>query len=124
MIQQLPELVNANAALVRRGQWLNAVMLLGIGDQNWLVTFEAGRIASCVREDLRVSACDFAILGTEDAWRAFWQEMPPPMHHDLHALIRVGKVRLEGDIDLLLGNMLYLKIVLETLRGHISEEAA
>ena len=119
MIEQLPDLVNANAALVRRGRWTNAVMLLGIGEINWLITFQEGRITRCEREEIRVSSCDFAILGTEDAWRKFWQHMPPPMHHDLHALIRVGAVRLEGDIDMLLGNMLYLKLVLETLRGKI-----
>ena len=119
MIEKLPDLVNANAALVRRGRWLNAVMLLGIGDQNWLITIREGRITDCKREDIRVSACNFALIGTEDAWTAFRQKMPPPMHHDLHALIRVGKLRLEGDIDLLLGNMLYLKILLETLRGKI-----
>ncbi|MEM9061368.1 MAG: hypothetical protein AAGD13_12975 [Pseudomonadota bacterium] len=119
MIDALPELVNANAALVRRGRWASFTMLLGIGAENWLVTIENGRISACEREDLQVSACDFAILGTEDAWLKFWQQMPPPMHHDLHALIRAGKMRLEGDIDLLLGNMLYVKILLEQLRGRI-----
>ena len=119
MIEQLPELVNNNPGLVRRGRWTNAVMLLGIGTQNWLITIQEGRITRCVVEEIRVSSCDFAILGTEDAWRKFWQQMPPPMHHDLHALLRTGALRLEGDIDMLLGNMLYLKILLETLRGKI-----
>ncbi len=119
MIEKLPDLVNANAALVRRGRWASFTMLLGIGDQNWLVTIQEGRVTDCKREGIRVSSCDFALIGTEDAWTAFWQQMPPPMHHDLHALIRVGKLRPEGDIDLLLGNMLYLKILLETLRGKI-----
>ena len=119
MIEQLPSLVNGNAALVRRGRWTNAVMLLGIGDANWLITIQEGRITSCVREEIRVSACDFAILGDEGAWLKFWQQMAPPMHHDLHALLRIGAIRLEGDIDMLLGNMLYLKMMLETLRGKI-----
>ena len=119
MIENLPDLANANTALVRRGRWLNAVMLLGIGQENWLVTIQEGRITGCKREDIRVSTCDFALIGTEDAWQKFWQPMPPPMHHDLHALIRVGKLRLEGDIDMLLGNMLYIKILLETLRGKV-----
>lgn len=119
MIDALPELVNANASLVRRGRWASFTMLLGIGETNWLVAIDQGRITDCHPEDLRVSTCDFAILGTEDAWQKFWQAMPPPMHHDLHALIRAGKIRLEGDIDLLLGNMLYVKILLEQLRGRI-----
>ncbi len=119
MIEKLPELVNSNAALVRRGRWTNAVMLLGIGDQSWLITIREGRIVSCVRNTLRISAFDFSITGDEEAWRKFWRQTPPPMHHDLHALLRIGAIRLEGDIDMLLANMLYLKIMLETLRGKI-----
>lgn len=119
MIEKLPDLVNADAALVRRGRWTNAVMMLGISDQNWLLTIQAGRITSCVPQNLRISAFDFAITGDEDAWRKFWRTTPPPMHHDLHALLRIGAIRLEGDIDMLLANMLYLKIMLETLRGKI-----
>ena len=55
----------------------------------------------------------------QNAWRKFWQAPPPPMHHDLHALMRIGAIRIEGDVDLLLANMLYLKIMLETLRGKV-----
>lgn len=119
MIEQLPELVNSNTGLVRRGRWTNAVMLLGIGDQKWLITIQEGRIASCERQTLRIYSYDFAITGDEAAWRKFWQATPPPMHHDLHALLRIGAIRIEGDVDMLLANMLYLKVMLETLRGKV-----
>ena len=119
MIGKLQELVNANEALVRRGRWTDAVMLLGIGAENWLVTIRAGRIEAVEAEDLAVSSWDFAIKGTEEAWAAFWSPMPPPMHHDISALVRAGKVRLEGDIDMLMANFLYVKLLLETLRGRI-----
>lgn len=118
MLDALPDLVNANEALVRRGRWTRATMLIGIGEQNWLVRIEQGRI-SVATETLAVSDWSFAIRGPEEAWRKFWAKMPPPMHHDLHALVRAGKFRLEGDIDLMLANMLYLKLVLETMRGRI-----
>ena len=119
MIEELPELVNQNPALVRRGRWTNAVMLLGLGEQYWLVTIAEGRITECRRQSLRISAFDFAITGDEQAWRKFWAQTPPPMHHDLHALLRIEAIRIEGDIDLLLANMLYFKIMLETLRGRV-----
>ena len=118
MLDALPDLVNANPALVRRGRWTQAKMLVEIGDQGWLVSIDRGHL-SVERETWRVSDWDFAIRGPEDVWRKFWAAMPPPMHHDLHALVRTGKFRLEGDIDLMLANMLYLKLVLETLRGKV-----
>ena len=119
MIRELKDLVNANPALVRRGRWTNAVILLGIGEQNHWVTIREGRIESIVAEDWRVSHFDFAIKGTEEAWKKFWMAVPPPRHHDLNALIREGKMRFEGDIDMLQANLLYLKLMLESLRGRV-----
>ena len=119
MIEQLKDLVNANPALVRRGRWLDAVMLLGIGEANWWVTIRAGRIEAIEREDWAVSRFDFALRGTEDGWTQFWADPPPPRHHDISALVREGKMRLEGDIDMLQANFLYLKLVLEQLRGRL-----
>ena len=118
MIDELPALVNGNEALVRRGRWTNADMLLGIGEREWIVAIREGRV-SIAPVELRVTAHDFAIRGTEDACRAFWRPMPPPRHHDLSALIREGKMRFEGDIDLMMANFLYLKLMLETLRGRV-----
>jgi len=119
MIEHLPELVNSNPALVRRGRWLNAIFFLGVGEAFWLIRINEGRIVECKRQPLRISQFDFAITGEEAAWRKFWDKTPPPMHHDLHALLRIGAIRIEGDIDLLLANMLYLKMMLETLRGKV-----
>lgn len=116
MIEALPDLVNGNEALVRRGRWTDADMLLGIGPREWIVSIRAGRV-SVAPVELRVTAHDFAIRGTEEAWRLFWQPMPPPRHHDITALVREGKMRLEGNIDLMMANFLYLKLMLETLRG-------
>ena len=118
MIDQLAELVNANEALVRRGRWTDADMLLGIGEREWIVAIRQGRI-SVSPVELRVTRHDFAIRGTEEAWSLFWQPMPPPRHHDLSALIREGKMRFDGDMDLLMANFLYLKLMLETLRGRV-----
>ena len=119
MIEKLQELVNANPAIVRRGRWTNADMLLGIGDENWIVAIRAGRVDSLMPEEWAVSAWDFAIKGTREGWEKFWSPMPPPMHHDISALVRAGKVRIEGDVDMAMANFLYLKLVLETLRGKV-----
>ena len=124
MIEKLQDLVNGNAGIVRRGQWTNAVMLLGIGDKNWMITIRAGQIESIALEDWTVSAYDFGIRGTAEAWEKFWSPLPPPMHHDISALVRAGKVRMDGNMDMLMANFLYLKLMLEQMRGHYQAEPA
>lgn len=116
MIDQLQTLVNGNPALVRRGRWTNADMLLEIGEDGYIVEIRQGRIEAIRPVEMRVADWDFAIRASAEAWAEFWRPMPKPRHHDLIALIREGKMRFEGDLDLLMANLLYLKLVLETPR--------
>lgn len=116
MIDKLQSLVNGDSALVRRGRWTDADMLLEIGEEGHIVQIRQGRIEAIHPVEMRVSRWDFAIRGHAEAWAEFWKPMPKPRHHDLIALIREGKMRLEGDLDLLMANLLYLKLVLETPR--------
>ena len=117
MIKHLQNLVNGNPPLVRRGRWTSADMLLEIGKRGYIVEIRAGQIEAIRPVEIPTSNWNFAIRGTEDAWAEFWKPMPKPGHHDLIALIREGKMRFEGDLDLLMANLLYLKLVLETPRG-------
>ena len=54
VLERLPEWVNGDAALVRRGRYLSATFLVEVGDTAWLVTVHEGRWAYCdspVEED-------------------------------------------------------------------------
>lgn len=116
MIEHLQRLVNEDPALIRRGRWTSADLLLEVGAQGHVLAIRQGRIEKVTPVDTNVSAWDFAIRGTAEAWAEFWKPLPKPRHHDLIALIREGKMRFEGDIDLLMANLLYLKLVLEAPR--------
>lgn len=116
MIDHLQALVNNNPALVRRGRWTDADMLLEIGEDGHIVEIRQGRIDAIRLVTMRVADWDFAIRASAEAWAEFWKPMPKPRHHDLIALIREGKMRFEGNIDLLMANLLYLKLALETPR--------
>ncbi len=116
VIEKLKEGVNADAALIRRGRWLNADMLLGIGEKDYIVEIREGRIAAIQDANIYVTAHDFAIRGTADAWEEFWQPVPKPRHHDIIALIREGKMRIEGNVEMAMAHFLTLKLMLEKPR--------
>ena len=116
MIERLSELVNVDEGLVRRGRFLTADFLVEVGEMPYHVSVERGRIASVVRGPVLMRPWRFAIRATEDAWREFWQPVPRPGYHDLFALTRFGRARIEGDLQPLMANLRYIKDVLEAPR--------
>lgn len=116
MIERLSDLVNADAALVRRGRFLTADFLVEVGDEPFLVSVQDGRVAGVTRRPAPTRPWRFAIRASAEAWREFWQPVPRPGYHDLFALTRFGHARIEGDLLPLMANLRYVKEVLETPR--------
>jgi hypothetical protein len=116
MIERLFDLVNADAALVRRGRFLTTDFLVEVGDEPFHVSVQDGRIASVTRGPALMRPWRFAIRASDNAWREFWQPVPRPGYHDLFALTRFGRARIEGDLQPLMANLRYIKEVLETPR--------
>ena len=116
MIEKLPDLVNADAALVRRGRLLTVDILLEIGPTPYYVSIERGRIARLERGPVTMRSWSFAIRGSEHAWRQFWQPFPPPHFHDMFALAKRGEFRIEGDLYPLMAHLPYFKGVLAAPR--------
>jgi hypothetical protein len=116
MIERLFDLVNADAALVRRGRFLTTDFLVEVGDEPFQVSVQDGRIASVTRGPAAARPWRFAIRASAEAWREFWQPVPRPGYHDLFALTRFGHARIEGDLRPLMANLRYVKEVLETPR--------
>lgn len=116
VIEKLQELVNADKALVRRGRWLSVDMMIEIGDTRHLVKIREGRIADITQLQLLAIPFDFAVIGTSEAWTEFWKPVPKPRHHDIMALIRERKMRIEGDLELMMAHFLTLKLMLEKPR--------
>ena len=115
-IERLPELVNGNAALVRRGRYFSDTVMIEVGEAQHLVRFEQGRIAAVEPVRTGLQPWSFAIRAATEVWAQFWLPVPPPGYHDLIALLRYKRLRLEGNLQPLMANLLYFKLVLETPR--------
>ena len=121
MIERLPELVNRDEVLLRRGRWLDLDILIEIGAVPYYLTIAGGRIARLDRGPLLMRSWAIAFRAPETAWRQFWQPTPPPHFHDIFALAKAGQFRIEGDIHPLMANLLYFKEMLAAPRRLAAE---
>src|SRR5688572_13584155 len=112
MIEKIAELVNADANLVRRGRFLSTTFLIEIGDKSWLVKILEGRVVAVTPGPFVTPSFSFALRAPRDEWEAFWGALPPPGHHDIFALFKRGKLKIEGDMHAFMANLLYIKDVL------------
>ncbi len=87
MIEKLADFVNRNKALVRRGRYVNYPILVGVGEDDFIVEIEHGRIANVRRRDISIDSGRFAIRAPAEIWREFWQPMPKRDHHDLFGMM-------------------------------------
>lgn len=115
-LEQLLQRVNANERLVWRGRYVDTTFLLEVGDVSWLIKISAGRIMSVTRGPFVMPAWSFALRAPREAWGQFWLAKPPPGFHDLMALVKRRALRIEGNLQPFMANLLYFKDVMAALR--------
>lgn len=110
------ERVNRDAALQRRGRYLNTTCQLDIGPDIFLLRIADGRIQEVRRGPFVTPSAVFAISGDAAVWRRFLAANPPPGDHDLLAFVKRKELRLIGDLHPLMSQLLYFKGVFAHLR--------
>jgi hypothetical protein len=117
MIEALQQRVNADDGLVRRGRYLTTTFLLEVGPTAWLISIFEGRIVSVTRGPFVMPSSAFALRASEAEWGKFWSSKPPPGSNDLMALIKRRALKVEGNLQIFMANLRYLKEVLAKLRS-------
>jgi hypothetical protein len=112
----LAERVAGDAALLRRGRYLNTTCQLIIGDQSVLLRIIDGRVAEVRQGSFATLSATFAIIGRPEVWRRFLAADPPPGDHDLFAFLKRQELRGVGDLHPLMSYLLYWKGVFACLR--------
>jgi hypothetical protein len=116
-IEQLPDRVNADAPLVRRGRFLATRFLLEVGETQWLIGVQDGKIVSVARGPFVMPSWSCALRASDSEWQTFWSANPPPGQHDLMALIKRRALKAEGDLKIFMAYLRYFKDVLAKLRA-------
>ena len=117
MLERLQELVNGNEGLVRRGRFVDARVMIGLGDADYRLSVRAGRIEAVEPGPFPMSDYDFALRAPLEEWRLFWQPVPPPGSNDLIAMRKRRVLTIEGNLQPLMANLRYFKEVMASLRG-------
>lgn len=119
LAQRLRDSILARAtdeAWLQRGRWLTAHCLIGVGAATVLLNVHRGRLS--LQDRLPpLTAWDFAVRGSAEAWRNFWLDPPPPGWHDLLALSKRGELQLEGNLQPFMANLQYFKDLLASPRA-------
>ncbi len=110
--------VNSNGPMNWIGKHFTADLLLGFGDQQYVVSFNKGKLAEVTDEFGPETCYRLAIRGPAESWKKFCQKTPPPMYNDLWAMAHPlhGRVTLEGDQMVLWQNMRALMWALDRMR--------
>ena len=112
MIENLADYVNNDSALVRRGRFVTCDILVGIGNLDYIVKIEEGRVTAARLRRLNIESGLFAIRASAEIWEEFWRPMPKRDHHDLFSMMAAGLAQIDGDLLPLMQNLQYFKDLL------------
>lgn len=117
MIEKLAEFVNGDEALVRRGRTVDFEILVGVGEVDYIVRIDAGRVSDVRRRQINIESGRFAIRAPAEIWVEHWQPVPKRDHHDLFSMLAAGLARIDGDLLPFMQNLQYFKDLLAAPRS-------
>ena len=113
---RLPDLVNDFPPLRRRGRTLNADVLVEIAPRSWLLRIREGVIEAVATAPGPMPSWTVALRFDPEAWGQFMTRLPPPGRNDLMALVRHGKLKVEGTLPPFMAHLLWFKEAFAKLR--------
>ncbi len=104
------------ADLIRRGRTFTADWAVWIGPVPMLLRVREGRLENVQRGLPLLCSTALSIHGSPAAWSALWEEIPQAGWHDIFALSKRGEMRFEGNMQLFLAHLQFIKDILSLPR--------
>jgi hypothetical protein len=117
LFERLPELVDRDAYLVRRGRFLTTDFALVVGETPLLVRVESGRVTAVLHGPFLLRSWAFSITAECETWLKLLKPVPDAGTHDLMALSKVGLARIEGNLQPFMANLQFVKDVVTAPRA-------
>ena len=116
-IEHLAELSNGDPWLTHRGRFLDVSLMLEVGEDQYLIRIREGSVESVARGPFVMPRWHFALRALAQDWNTFWSPSPPPGYHDLVAMMKFKRLRLDGDPYPFMTHIRYFKDLLGRLRS-------
>ena len=117
LVEDLPALAGNDLWLTHRGRFLDVSFLLEVGETQYLVHIHQGGVQSVERGPFVQPRWTFAMRASAEDWSRFWSAAPQPGFHDLIAMLKFKRLRLEGDLYPFMTHIRYFKDLLGHLRA-------
>jgi hypothetical protein len=95
--------------LLRLGRLFSETVLLQVGEDEYYLFFQEGRLAAIETGPSRKTPWRFALRTDADALKRFLQPVPVPGFHDIFGLVKIGRGRIDGDVLCLVKNLRFFK---------------
>ncbi len=115
----LIERLNADDMLGRHGAYYTTHISIVGSDKSYHFDINRGRVSARKAE---AAGGGFSLVGTSEVWSKYCQDIPPPEHHELGAMLAAGHVNIEGDMQILQSNFMYVRRLLEIWRDNQREQ--
>lgn len=79
MLERLPELVESDAGLVRRGRHVTGTVRVDVGDDTRYLDIVAGRVERVRTGPLVMPTTRLVLRAPRAEWAAFWEPRPGPV---------------------------------------------
>ncbi|WEX08060.1 hypothetical protein [Chelativorans sp. AA-79] len=112
------ETVGRDPELAVISKWFDVDMGLTFGERRYALRVRKGRIEEIIPSPRFDTRTQFQIRGPMDLWKRFLSETPPPLYHDIFAMImRVPEFVLEGDTLVAMQNARALHRMMSLMRS-------
>ena len=108
---------NADPVLARQGAGSSFRLLLGWGDDQYLIKVHDAVIVNVKTGPFVMPRCDFALTGSADAWARFACAHLAPRDQDIFSFFRSREILLTGDTRKFYAHLMCLKLMLGHLRS-------
>lgn len=106
-----------------RCEHITLAFLLVYGNEEHLVTLHSGKVAAVKSGPLVMPHWTFCMKASKEDWDKFWAVEPTPGYHDILALAKFGRLRIEGDLSVFMQNLFYFKKLIYSLGERINDQA-